>query len=651
MAVLAIAPAEELPDISSELENTNRAPQRVIKHKGLIMISPQHPLSPADLTWRCYSCDLSQLSFSHQDVPCANIDDVLGGIGRGFRILEDHPIDDAYDPNAALLMNLGVLSGTMFMTGLRTYFHAYSPLKRSKAGLPSAMWTAGSGKFGTKLRFLGVEEVLFTGRAPHPVALHITRTGDEPATFNFIDARDLVGKRVNDKIQTLYQRFPEAHFAVLGPAGENYEKVRFASIALSTENQLKSGDPKPRFCGRGGIGGVMGSKNLLAIIADVKDRKAASGESFKKLNMEVARGDGSRRFRDKDTNNLGGTWANYVSFNSKHAMPEMNFTPTGTDVSVPLYRENVQKTGDFVIKDESCFRCGIKCHKNVYDVNEDGKAGQFRAKLDFEPLNLLASNLGLFDADRACTLVELVDEMGMDSISCGVTLGYAMEYNRRHQNDEKQLVGGLSYGDFEATRDAILAMGTGQLGELSQGTLRLSEQTGETDYAMQGKGLEYPAYLPQTNPGYPWALAGGHMSMRTFFILLNEQETDLDYWVDAITSPKKGLSIIRDDLLGTCKFSTMSSADMASAITEITGVEITEATLEQAVMRAFLRGYRLEKRQGFTQDDYVLPAQSHEEHPQIDLPYFNTQEFFSQLQERVTERFDSLLQEHGLTVS
>ena len=141
------------------------------------------------------------------------------------------------------------------------------------------------------------------------------------------------------------------------------------------------------------------------------------------------------------------------------------------------------------------------------------------------------------------------------------------------------------------------------------------------------------------------------MSMRTFFILLNEQETDLDYWVDAITSPQKGLSIIRDDLLGTCKFSTMSSADMASAITEITGVETTESILEQAVMRAFLRGYRLEKRQGFTRDDYVLPAQSHEEHPQIDQPYFNTEEFFSQLQQRVTERFDSLLQEHGLAMS
>ena len=62
---------------------------------------------------------------------------------------------------------------------------------------------------------------------------------------------------------------------------------------------------------------------------------------------------------------------------------------------------------------------------------------------------------------------------------------------------------------------------------------------------MQCKGVEFPAYLPQTNPGYPWALAGGHMSMGTYLLLLQERETDMDYWVDAITN--RGLSILRDD--------------------------------------------------------------------------------------------------------
>ena len=309
---------------------------------------------PTDFTLNRFCCDLNQQTTTFEECKCEDLDDVLGGIARGFKLLEDYTVSDAYAGEAPLIMNLGVLSGTQFMTGLRTFFHAYSPLKRSLAGLPSAMWSAGSGKFGTKLRFLGVDEVLFTGQAPSPVLLRISTTGDGPATFEFKDASHLVGRRVNDKILTLYDEYPEAHFAVIGPAGEGFSNVRFANIALSTENQLKSGDPKPRFCGRGGMGGIMGSKNLLAIVADTHDMRAVSAGNFKQHNLTVAKGDGSRRFRDKDTGGLGGTWHNYVIFNSANAMPEMNFTPTGTDESNALYRQNVQENKPFIIKDESC---------------------------------------------------------------------------------------------------------------------------------------------------------------------------------------------------------------------------------------------------------------------------------------------------------
>ena len=136
--------------------------------------------------------------------------------------------------------------------------------------------------------------------------------------------------------------------------------------------------------------------------------------------------------------------------------------------------------------------------------------------------------------------------------------------------------------------------------------------------------------------------------MRTFFIALNERETDLEYWVEAITSPTKGLNIIRDDLLGICKFAGMSNANMAEAVTAFTGLEVSEETIAQAIMRTFLRGYRLEKLQGYTKEDYSLPQQAHREHTEIKLPYFNTPEFFSQLRDRVISKFDGLLQEHGL---
>ena len=163
------------------------------------------------------------------------------------------------------------------------------------------------------------------------------------------------------------------------------------------------------------MGGVMGSKNLIAIVVDTKDRIGPKAPpELKELNQEVARGKGSAKFRDKTKfGGGGGTWANYDSLNHVHAMPEMNFVPTGTRVSLPLFRDNWEQ-GPYVVKDESCFRCGISCHKNVYDEDENGKAGKFRAKLDFEPLNLLSSNVGIFEPDECLELCEVVDQYCMD---------------------------------------------------------------------------------------------------------------------------------------------------------------------------------------------------------------------------------------------
>jgi aldehyde:ferredoxin oxidoreductase len=597
-----------------------------------------------------YHVDLAARTVRYERVACEDLEDALGGAARAYKILENCPVDDAYDPRATLVLNLGLLSGSQFMTGLRTFFHAYSPLKTSNAGKPSAMWTAGSCKFGTKLRFLGIDEVLFTGRADRATLLRIVRNDGDPALgpakFLFEDGADLVGRRVNDRIQTLHGRFPDAHFAVVGPAGENFRNVRFAAIALSSENQFASGDPKPRWCGRGGIGGVMGSKNLVAIAADVKDPPPAQQPAaLKPLNQEVARGKGSARFREKKTGGGGGTWANYEALGPVHAVPEFNFAPTGTDVSKGLWRPEVEK-GPYVVKDEACYRCGIRCHKNVYDRLPDGKPGKFRAKLDYEPLNLFASNIGVFDVGEACDLVELCDEMGMDSISCGVTIAYAMEFNRRHAAEGRTIAGGIAYGDFAATKAALVALGEGRLPELGQGSKRLADSLGETAYAMHSKGMEYPAYLPQTNPGYPFALAGGHMSMRTYLLLVFEKETGLDYWVEAITT--RGPNAMRDDILGSCKFAALSDAQMAEAVGVLTGLAVTADDLRRVVRRTYLRGYRIERRQGYGPADYSMPADVHRKNDAIRLPYFNTPEFFGQVRERVLATFDRMAAEEGL---
>ena len=594
-------------------------------------------LRPAtDFTVSRYHIDLSTGTARWEQVPCEDLEDALGGIARAAKLLGDLPGSDPYSPDAPLIMNLGLLSGTRVMTGLRTYFHGYSPLKSSLSGRPGLMWTAGSGHFGTKLRGLGVDEVIFTGRAPEPTLVRLTPRAEPggslgPVAVEFLDATDQKGRLINDRIQDLHTRYPDAHFAVIGPAGENYESVRFASIALSSDNQLKTGDPKPRFCGRGGYGGVMGSKNLLAIAADGPNPNV-SGRGLKDLNRLINLGEGSKPYRD---DGAGGTWRHIPTQHAVGGLPEFNFHPPDTQDALALQRSSVE-AGPFVVKAESCYLCGIKCHKNVYDAQSDGAAGAFRAKVDYEPWALLSSNLGLYDQDGALDRVELVDQLGMDSISLGVTLGFVMEHNRR--NPDLPIAGGLSFGDAAATEHAIREVGEGRLPEIGDGSLRLASRLESMHYAMQSKGVEYPAYLPHTNPGYPWSLAGGHMGMRTFLLAMVERETGLDYWVDAITN--RGPMIMMDDITGLCKFAAIDPEAEAEALRLAAGLAVSGDDLREVVSRTYLRGYASERRQGFVEEDYVVPAEAHVPIEHSKVPKFNTPEFFAELQARVLGVFD-----------
>lgn len=600
--------------------------------------------SVADFAINRYRVDLTTKTVRFERVTCEDLEDVLGGVARATKLLDDVIVDDPYDPSAPLVMNLGLLSGSRVMTGLRTFFHGYSPLKTSLSGSPGLMWSAGSGHFGTKLRGLAIDDVVFTGRCDRPTLLRLSPSDNPdgasgPATFEFLDGSDLSGRRVNAKIQTLHERYPAAHFAVIGPAGEQYENVRYASVALSTDNQLKSGDAKPRFCGRGGYGGVMGSKNLLAIAADGPNPSLRT-RGLKEVNREINLGNGSRGYREDGG---GGTWRMVSVLHPVGGLPEYNFAPPDTEDGRKLMRDTVE-AGPYIVNAEGCYLCGIKCHKNVYDKTTDGGVGKFRAKVDYEPLALLSSNLGIYDDDTALDLIELTDELGMDSISLGVSLGYAMEWNRRHP--DATTAGGLTYGDAAATLAAIEMVAAGDLVEVGQGVLRLTGQTGESGYAMHSKGVEFPAYLPHTNPAYPWALAGGHMSMRTFMFAQIERETDVDYWVNATTV--RGPRFMLDDITGLCKFSLLDPAVEAEAIRIATELEISADELLEVVDRTFIRGYANERRRGFVQDDYSLPAEAHLPIEHSTVPQFNTTEFFDEFRDRVIAELDQRAAAAGL---
>ncbi len=606
-------------------------------------ILTSNPVSdPASVMYRRCTVDLKSGKMRLEDVPCRNLEDVLGGFGRSFQVLAERKISHAYCDENPLIVNTGLLTGSSAMTGMRTYFSGYSPLKESKKGLPAAIWSTGSGNFGAKFKWTGLDELIFENRSEKPVYVLIRETPDGPKV-ELKPAEQLLGLSTHEKMMLLQKEYNGAHFATIGPAGEQWENVYMGAVALSTDNQLKSGEDKMRFAGRGGMGSLMGYKNILALVAQSSDKIKPLTPEVQKVNINVVKGGGSGRLQPISRGGGGGTWAAYDVLQVFHAVPVNNFRPQGNDLPEKLFRENVEK--EYLIKSQACYRCGITCHNNIHEKLEDGTSGAFLAKFDYEPLNLLGTNIGIHDAGQAARLIHLCDNYGMDSISLGVTISYLLSYNERHP--ENPLLNGAHFGDFEKITELVKQAGLGNLPDIGRGSKRLSENCGETSYAYHVKGLELPAYQPETNPGYAWAIAGGHMSMGTYGLLTREGKSDIDSWVEGITRTK--LQIVGFDMIGLCKFFDITKGICTQMVVDCLrsefNIDVTIEDLAASVRRAFLLGLALEFRQGYEKSEFTLPAEVRE-HPNLNikLPNITSPEFISELQKKVWEIFDPELE-------
>ena len=596
---------------------------------------------PELIFYRRCTVDLKTGELAMADVPCRNLEDVLGGFGRSFQLLAERKIPTAYCDENPLIVNTGLLTGSTAMTGLRTFFSSYSPIKGSLAGRPAAMWSTGSGKFGAKFKWTGLDELIFENRSASPVYVVIKETADGPR-IELKPADHLLGLSTHDKIMTLHKEYDNAHFAAIGQAGEQWQNVYMGAVALSTENQLKTGEDKLRFAGRGGMGSIMGYKNILALVAQSLDKNKALTEAVKKVNINVVKGGGSARLQPIKRGGGGGTWAAYDVMQPFHAVPLNNYRPQGNDLPESLFRENVEK--NYHIESAACYRCGITCHNYISEQKSDGSKGEFIAKFDYEPLNLLGTNIGIHEAGQAGRLIQLCDNYGMDSISLGVTLAYVLSYNQRHP--QQPLLNGATFGDYDKIRELIVTTGEGKTPEIGRGSMRLSQKTGETAYAYQVKGLELPAYQPETNPGYCWAIAGGHMSMGTYGMLIREGKADIESWGKAITEDK--LHIVGFDLIGLCKFFDIAQGIGTQMVVDCLESEfnlrIDPMEIRSAVRRAFLRGLALEFRQGYSKEEFSLPAEvTDNPNPNIQVPNITNPDFMAELKEKVWSRFDQEL--------
>ena len=530
----------------------------------------------------------------------------------------------------------------------------YSPLKRTQAGTPMPVWSAMSGSFGRKISYTGIGDLILTGRAAVPSILVIKQTNKGP-DLSLIDApEDIIGARVREKMASLNALFNDtankkypAHFAVIGPAGEHWETVWFACVVGTTQEQLMSGEDKWRFAGRLGMGSVLGSKNIIGIVADApKDYYRKGDDRLKAINNEIGRGEQSRGYRHPhNREGLGGTGKNSKILDGFGVLPFKNFAPPGENVAVPVHLETMRESDQFIVIDKNCFGCQISCHQDFYDVPQDGKDsdwrkarknhGEYLGRFEFEPMELSG---GILDPHSNLELARLDDDLGFDTISINVVLSFLMDYNSQGGD---AVAGGVAFGDVEGAFRLKEDIAYGREPLYGKGVREIAKNIGGQSFAMHTKGVEFSAYLGQTNPGYPFAVAGGHMSMRTFLLYVMDPECkpdSADYWIHNIT--EEGWKMVNKDLHGGCLFTMAPPDQVSESIESIFGVPFTEERLLDATYRAHVLGFALEQKQGISVIDYDMPSDIFVGQPKGDLHGVNflTRELFEEVRSQVLSR-------------
>jgi aldehyde:ferredoxin oxidoreductase len=420
--------------------------------------------------------DLSNKKTAEEKLGQDLLTSFIGGKGFAATILYNElPVKaDPLGPDNILVIAVGPLTGTNAPAFSKTAFATKSPL----TGMFIDSYVGGS--LGPELRFAGYELVIIKGRAERPVYVYI-----EDGKVKIEDASDLWGKDVAETEQALKHTLGEkVQIASIGPAGENL--VNYACVCHQIFRQS----------GRGGIGAVMGSKNLKAVVVRGSGKVTPSNETdfaeaVREAN-EIIRAnpiiqDGLAKFGTLNMVPMaqGMGIATVRNYSSGIMEKEVAERLSGPEV------ESVYKP-----KKLSCFRCPIGCARRVELT--DSKGNRFETETEFETLILLGPNMGITDYDTIAYLGSLCDRMGLDTIQTGNALSFAMECYEKGLISDKDTEGiQLYFGNKQAAIELInniaYKKGFGRL--LAQGVREAAETIGKGSqkFAMHVKGLGFPA--------------------------------------------------------------------------------------------------------------------------------------------------------------
>ena len=421
----------------------------------------------------------------------------LGGKGLGLKLLYDRlkPGVDPLGEENIIALEMGVIMGTGATCSGRFAAVTKSPL----TGI--LVSSSCGGPFGMAYKTAGYDGLLISGKSETPIYLEIDADG-----VRFQDAEYLWGMDTQETQEALIKTKTDGAL-VIGPAGEN--KVLFANV--------RSGD---RFLGRGGIGAVFGSKNLKAILAHGSAYKIVPKNplAFKKVNNKAIRQINNNFVTGKLYRQFG-TAANVNYCKRGNILPVENFRYGDHEQVENVTGENMQ--AKYHTKPSTCIPCSIRCgHKGTYPDGSVHKIPEYETTAMFGP------NLGIFDTDIITQWNDQCSKLGLDTISTGVTLAFAME-----AGEKGLLKTDLKFGSPDNISKTIedIAQRRDLGDELANGTRWLSEKYGGKEFALHVKGMEFPAYDPRGSlgQGLSYAVANRgpcHLSATTFAL-----EVFLDY--------------------------------------------------------------------------------------------------------------------------
>lgn len=554
--------------------------------------------------------NLSTGKVSTEDLNMEIAKKYLGGRGLGSKMLFDEvdPKVDALSSENKLIVITGPLTGTAVPTGGRYMVVTKSPLTGAIACSNSG------GHWGPEFKNCGYDALIVEGKADKPVYLSIVGKQVE-----IKDAAHVWGKLVEESTDILMQEAPEkSRVLAIGPAGEKLS--RLAAVI----------NDKDRAAGRSGVGAVMGSKNLKAIVVkgdtkvqvtDAAKLKDINSQCLKMLKENGVTGQGLPAY---------GTaiLVNIVNEAGVHPTNNWQLSQFDKDKADKISGESMAE--DYLIKKNPCYRCPIACGRWVkMEGKPQGVGGP-----EYEPIWGFGADCGI---DNMAAIIEAnfwCNQYGLDAISTSSTIAAAMELYQKGYIKEADLEDGpaLEWGNAPAIIEWTKRMGDRQgiLGEkLSEGSYRLCASYGVPELSMSVKKQELPAYDPRGIQGiglqYATSNRGG-CHVRGY--LISPEILGIPEQLDRFATEGKAqwTKIFQDltaviDALGMCLFTSfaLGAQEYAELYNAAAG---TEHTVE-SILEAGERIYNIERlfnvRAGIDGSQDTLPQRLLEE-PVADGP-------------------------------